>query len=148
MSEILKKAKVPIFLIIILIVGFFVYNFFFKTSEEDGGLSKPALTFNEGGVRTPAEDFLPLLNLIKNVSFDESFFGDNVFRSLVDFSEPVKEEQKGRVNPFDASISASASLSNLNVSFSDSEVTTVTASLASSTPKTNQATTTDKAKAK
>lgn len=99
MSDILKKAKIPLIIIMILIIGFFVYNKMLKKAPPSDELSD-AGGIGEENKKAPNQDFLPLLNLIKGVNFDEKFFDDTLFRSLIDFSEPVKEEQKGRDNPF------------------------------------------------
>lgn len=148
MTEVLKKAKVPIIAIIFLIIGFFVYNFFIKKDEEVGGISKPGMVNGEKVAKSPSENFLPLLNLIRNVNFDDTFFNDSVFRSLVDFSESIKEEQKGRVNPFDPSIGASAFLSNSDVTFVGSEVSNVNPATSQVPVLKNATTTPDKTKIK
>lgn len=140
MSDLLKKIKVPIIIIVILIISFVVYNLFFKKTQDDSGISKGETS--EETIKSPNEDFLPLLNLIRNVSFNENLFKDPVFRSLADFSEPVKEEQKGRVNPFDPNISASAFLSNTDISFAGSEVVDKKDSAGTSTPSSVSTSTT------
>lgn len=138
MSDLLKKIKIPLIIIVLLIIAFAVYNMFFKKTVDDSGISKGDGSVNT--VKSPNEDFLPLLNLIRNVSFDENFFKDPVFRSLADFSEPVKEEQRGRVNPFDPNISASAFLSNADITFAGSEVTDNKESTGSSTQSVSTST--------
>lgn len=99
MTDILKKAKFPIIIIILLFLGFVVYNFVFKEEEPTSGLSE-----EEMSDRSSSQEFLPLLQLIKSVDFDDRFFTDKTFRSMVDFSQPVKEEKRGRDNPFSPDI--------------------------------------------
>lgn len=103
MIEILKKAKIPIIIILVLILGFIIYNAVFKKSEEVSNLERTSED-TDTGQKLPSQEFLPLLNLIRSVDFDDKFFTDSVFRSMVDFSEPVKEEQRGRENPFSPGI--------------------------------------------
>lgn len=95
--EVLKKAKVPIIIVIVLFIGFFVYNTVFKTDTTDAGIER---TSQSEAKKSPTRDFSSLLTLIKSVDFDDKFFSDEVFRSLVDFSETVKKEDSGRQNPF------------------------------------------------
>jgi hypothetical protein len=104
MGEIIKKAKVPIIIITVLAVAFVIYVKVFKKDPEETGLDR---TSEVAGKKTPSQDFLPLLNLIKSVDFDEKFFSDPVFKSMVDFSLPIQEEEKGRENPFSGGIVSS-----------------------------------------
>lgn len=131
--EILKKAKIPIIIIVILVLSFIVYNKVFKNKEEGTGLER---TSESGPKNTPSQDFLPLLNLIKSVDFDDKFFSNVVFKSMVDFSEPIKEEEKGRDNPFSPGIiSSENNMASVGVVFDDieDEVSTSTPIVATTT---------------
>ncbi len=131
MSDILKKAKIPLIIIMVLILGFFVYNGMLKKDPPSDKLSDAPDAVKQENKKAPNQDFLPLLNLIKGVSFDEKFFDDVLFRSLIDFSEPVKEEQKGRDNPFAPGIITTfANTSGTGVEFDTSTSTTATTSSA------------------
>jgi hypothetical protein len=140
MREILKKAKIPLIIIMVLVIGFFVYNTVLKKDPPSDELSDAESGEGEDR-KAPNQDFLPLLNLIKGVSFDEKFFDDALFRSLIDFSEPVKEEQKGRDNPFAPGIVTTfANTSAVGATFEASATSTVpTAS--STRPATTASTT-------
>ncbi len=133
MSDILKKAKIPIILIVILFLAFLVYNFVFKKDESTTGLTEDVIA-----EKTKSQEFLPLLNLIRSVDFDDTFFSDKVFRSMVDFSQPVKEEKKGRDNPFSSDIVTSIETNpndpTLDAAESVQATTTVT-NTASTSPK-------------
>lgn len=98
--EILKKAKIPIIITVLLIISFFVYNTVFKQTESTSGLEREGEKNTQSGTKNPSRDFSSLLTLIKSVDFDDKFFADSTFRSLVDFSEDVRKEDAGRNNPF------------------------------------------------
>lgn len=133
MSDILKKAKIPLILIVILFLAFLVYNFVFKKNESTTGLTEEVVT-----EKTKSQEFLPLLNLIRSVDFDDTFFSDKVFRSMVDFSQPVKEEKRGRDNPFSPDIVTSIE-ANPNDPVLDAaenvQATTTVTNTASTSPK-------------
>jgi len=135
MGEILKKAKIPIIIIIVLALSFVIYNKVFKKGEESTELER---TSESGGRKSPSQDFLPLLNLIKSVDFDDKFFSDVVFKSMVDFSVPIKEEDKGRDNPFSPGIiSSEENVASVGVVFDnpdEGEVSTTTQTVSTTTP--------------
>lgn len=127
MIEILKKAKVPIIIIIVLALVFVIYSKFFKTEDPVEGLARTSDSENLGR-KSPSQDFIPLLNLIKSVDFDDRFFSDPVFESMVDFSEPIKQEDKGRVNPFSAGIvSSENNIAGSGIVFEASDTSTASA---------------------
>jgi len=137
MMEILKKAKVPIIIIIALALVFVIYNKVFKKEEVVDGLARTSDAENLGR-KSPSQDFIPLLNLIKSVDFDDRFFSDPVFKSMVDFSEPIKQEDRGRENPFSAGIiSSENNIAGSGIIFEASETNIVTA-----TSSTNASSTT------
>ncbi len=129
--ETIKKAKIPLLIITILVLSFFVYNSVFKTKESDNGIKQIVENTSNRG-----RDFAVLLTLIKSVDFDEKFFQDPVFKSLVDFSKPVKEEDKTRDNPFAPGILSSFNDISLNIVNKQE-----TKSIASSTSPTTATTT-------
>jgi hypothetical protein len=47
-----------------------------------------------------AQKFINQINVISSVRIDDAIFSDATFRSLIDWSRPIPEEQKGRANPF------------------------------------------------
>ncbi len=128
--ETIKKAKIPILIISILVLSFFVYNTVFKTEQSEGGIEQIVTEESNRG-----RDFAVLLALIKSVDFDEKFFQDPVFKSLVDFSKPVKEEDKTRENPFAPGILSSFTDVSLNI------VNKTETKAASTTPSTTATTT-------
>ena len=138
MGEVLKKVKVPIIILVVLILGFFTYNTFFKKDPEADVDTRPSAQR-----KAPNQEFLPLFNLIKNVNFDDTLFNDAVFRSLVDFSKPIREEQKGRDNPFSPGIvNSSSNFAGAGIVFEASETATSTATTTSGARATTTATTT------
>lgn len=115
--EILKKAKMPIIICLILIISFFVYNNVFKKPEPESGIDRTSAEAR----KNPSRDFSSLLSLIKSVDFDDKFFSDTTFRSLVDFSEDVQKEDKGRDNPFAPGIVSSFANTGNALSFEETE---------------------------
>lgn len=84
--------------------AFLVYSQFFTAdpAEREEVLSKISIA---GGISGTVEDatvteFLMVLNRLKKIKVDTSFFEDPVFRQLKDFSVKLTTEPKGRPNPF------------------------------------------------
>lgn len=123
MKEIFIKAKTPIIIIVALLAVFFVYNTFFKKSEPKELLSVKVESDNH----ELDGDFLPLLMSIRNISLDSKILNDEVYLSLVDFSQRIVPEDTGRQNPF-APISgvgnASSSVEGLGFTASTQEAAT------------------------
>lgn len=113
--EVLKKAKIPIIICLLLFIGFFVYNTMFKKPTPDSGIERTS----QSTTKNPSRDFSALLTLIKSVDFDDKFFADPTFRSLVDFSEDVQKEDKGRDNPFAPGIVSSFANTGNGLSFEE-----------------------------
>lgn len=127
MKELLLKIKIPLIVVAVLFVGFFLYNSFIKKPTSNEVLEK--------SVQGPANDtvvknILPLLSRLKDITLDDKFFNDPIFKSLQDFGQTIVEEEQGRANPFAPSFSAAASSSLEGVSFED--VSSIEGSLLSS----------------
>lgn len=113
--------------------AFLIYSQFFTVdpAEREEALSKISIT---GGISGTAEDatvteFLLVLNQLKKIKVDASFFDDPVFKRLKDFSVTLTPEPKGRSNPFaplsdqknDGSVSSATDSSGGLVSLSGSK---------------------------
>ncbi len=116
MKEIFQKFKLPIIVIAFLFVGLFIYNSFMKSPEPVGTLSSGV---KGDGSAVPGADFLPLLLRIKDVSFDQKFFSDPVYKKLMDDSQTIIPESKGKDNPFAPGIFGSSSSTVESLGFQD-----------------------------
>ena len=66
------------------------------------GIDTSLLTSEKQGEEASliGEDLIGLLNTLKSITLDDSFFQDPAFRSLEDFSQELAPEPVGRSNPF------------------------------------------------
>ncbi|MFA6430548.1 MAG: hypothetical protein WC229_01495 [Candidatus Paceibacterota bacterium] len=109
-----KKNQILI-VVIVVIVGFFVFNYFKNSSVDNSGSSIVAeqrVTEFAG-----AREILSLLNRMSNVKLDDSIFNDSSFKSLKDTTVVLVGQPVGRNNPFaplgtDGSRSTSSSASS------------------------------------
>lgn len=120
MKEIFQKLKLPIIVMAVLFGGLIVYNF----------TKKPASTtlLAPTGVTSPSGpdiNFLPLLIEVQGVTLDEKLFLDPVFRALEDHSLEIREEAKGKVNPFSSVLKPSPDSLVESLGFKDVSTTTV-----------------------
>ncbi len=120
MSEIFQKLKVPAIIISILFGGFIVYNNFIKKPVSNELIKKDS----QSSVKTPEQDFLPLLLRIQNVTLDEKLFLDPVFRALVDFGQPIVPESIGKPNPFAGILTGVVNSSVESLGFADETTNT------------------------
>lgn len=95
MKDIFQKFKTPIIIIAVLAVGFIFYNMFFK-----GDSSSDAVSTTPTQDNSSLASFLPLLLQVQDIQFNNTFFSDNVYSSLKDFSQTIVPEDKERDNPF------------------------------------------------
>lgn len=96
MIEELKKYKTLLIVLVVVIVAFIGYTMFF-----DGGDSSNVLTSQSAVTRGGGDnELLILLINLKSITLDESLFGDEAFRSLIDFGQELVPEPTGRQNPF------------------------------------------------
>lgn len=100
-----KKILPLILIIIIIIVGVLAYfysrgkkpinNQALVSSLDIGVLQGQELNISESG-----KDLLKSLKVLKSVKLDTNFFEQEVFKGLVDYSQELPFEEKGRLNPF------------------------------------------------
>lgn len=81
----------------VVVVLFIAYSFI----KPDGNTATPAVV-SEAPIAelSASRDIIALLVDLKAIKIQKDFFGDPIFRSLQDFSTPVPDEPRGRVNPF------------------------------------------------
>lgn len=115
MKELIKKAKVPIGILIFIFVVFFIYNNFIKKDNTDAIVEKS--TEKSETRQRIDKDLIPLLSLVKKVKFDSELFSDPVFKSLADFTSRIEPESVGRSNPFGGDLVGSSQVSNDVIDF-------------------------------
>lgn len=122
MRQIFQKLKIPIIILAIMFAGFIGYNTFVKQPTQTSLLK----VTNQAGASGPESNFLPILLEVQNVTLDENLFLDPVFRALVDFGQQIVPESLGKMNPFSATLGASANSSVESFGFIDRSTTTAT----------------------
>ena len=96
-----KSSKTPLIVFIsVLVVGALIY---FYTL---GNPSDSSLALSSGSSDTSAQtigaNVLTLLGQISSLKIDTSIFSSTAYKSLVDYSITVPEQNVGRVNPFES----------------------------------------------
>lgn len=105
---IIKNQKKILSLILIAIFAFFgilIYFYYLgnKPIENQSlvsGTSAVALAGDELNIPESGKDFLKTLKTLKKIKIDTEFFNQEVFKGLIDFSQELPFEEKGRLNPF------------------------------------------------
>jgi len=91
----LLRYKTAILVIVLAIIGFFVYSYFFTSAPQEVLSSSPA----QENVQVDA-DLIALLSTLHSISLDDAIFSDATFKSLQDFSQTLVPQPVGRTNPF------------------------------------------------
>ncbi len=97
--EFLKSHKNIFIGIGLVVVLFIAYSFVkpdAKTAQESPIVSVQAAV----SAPSASRDIIALIVDLKAIKIKRDFFSDPAFRSLLDFSTPIPDEPRGRVNPF------------------------------------------------
>lgn len=102
-----NKLKIGI-AVVAGIIGIWLLSSIFFGGADEAPVDTPGSTETLGDVSgvsagVSAEEgraMLALLNDLKSIRLDETFFADTVFSSLTDWSVELAPEPKGRPNPF------------------------------------------------
>lgn len=98
-----SNAKTIAVLIIIAVLGFFLYKQFSgddnATTTVTDANGQPISTIDPN-VATIGADIQALLVQINGLQIDAEIFSDPVFKSLTDFTSPVAAQPTGKKNPF------------------------------------------------
>ena len=97
MGELLKYKKI-IYIAVLILVGLVAYNYFFKPEINVDPVTSDVAS--SAGEPAAGKEILTLLGDLHLLVLDNSIFSSSAFKSLEDFSLPVKDEPKGRSNPF------------------------------------------------
>lgn len=96
-GELIAKYRGGVIAVVVVALVYGGYQFFIKPN-----LSEKALISVSGPiVGTEAQgETLELLQVLRSIKLDASVFESKTFRSLQDFSVPLRDEPKSRSNPF------------------------------------------------
>ncbi len=92
----MSKPKKILLLVVIGLVGFFIYSYLFKSSNK----VEPPLVSSDNASSQIGRDFIVLLAELKAIKLDETFFADPIFLSLHDSTVTIAPQPVGRRNPF------------------------------------------------
>jgi hypothetical protein len=103
-----KKLKVFIFLIIIVLVGYFVFSYLNKAPETSKNISPLSSTSNpiplpgnsNSTQQKSADEFSAILSTVKSITIDTSLFDNQAYKMLRDFPVSLGTDVIGRNNPF------------------------------------------------
>ncbi len=101
MFDIIKKIIIGV---LILGGGFILYSAFVKGPDETDLLQTTSATSGD----VLGADIIKAINQINSLQLDRGVFDDPIFKTLVDRSEVLTPQPKGRTNPF-ASIGVNTS---------------------------------------
>ena len=87
--------------LVILLVAFFVYKYFFVSSEPDDTPGLQAVSGDLGSTGPVVDDeFIKLLDRLRGVELNSDLFSTPAWNSLANFQVPLVDEEKRRQNPF------------------------------------------------
>ena len=87
--------KTWIWLAVIVIIAAIAYFYF-----EGGSSSNSSLEVTSDNNAAVGAQVLGLLNQIKSLNIDATFFSNPIFLTLHDFTVPIPSQNVGRTNPF------------------------------------------------
>jgi hypothetical protein len=96
-GELIAKYRGGVIAVLVVALVYGGYQFFVKPNLKDVDLisvSGPVV-----GTEVQGET-LQLLQVLRSIKLDATVFESKTFRSLEDFSVPLREEPKSRSNPF------------------------------------------------
>ncbi|MEN9921575.1 MAG: hypothetical protein RLZZ517_553 [Candidatus Parcubacteria bacterium] len=131
------KLKKIILLLIIAIALFVVYAVFIKKGPEVDPLINNGAGAISGDAQVIGNQISQALLRIEQIKLDKAIFTNNLYRSLVDRSEPISEEPIGRSNPF----APIGGVSSVNSTTRNASSTVPAVKSATSTPQTTASTT-------
>lgn len=125
-----KNAIIAIVVILVLFMGGY---FYLKGTPSDSALSSLGIVGGPGEGDADASikgsQILLLLSQIKSINIDTSIFNNQMYKSLIDYTVEVPQQNVGKVNPFAEFVGSNVSVS------SNTEVKTTTTSTKKTTTK-------------
>lgn len=102
-----KKILSIILVVVIIVVLVLVYFYQRGKKPIDNqmlvstmGIDLGIVTGQELNISESGKDLLKTLKVLESVNLDTKFFEQEVFHGLVDYSQELPFEEKGRLNPF------------------------------------------------
>lgn len=96
----LNNIKKFVVLIVLLVSGFFAYNYFFVDNKSKEMLSGAIIPAGTNAQQKVGNEILSLLLNLRALRLDPHIFSEKTFTGLKDFSVQLQDEPKGRTNPF------------------------------------------------
>lgn len=97
-TESTNTKKIIIAVVLVALVAFAIYFFAFRSSDTE-------ITFDEFGnpvqAQVVGQDLLDLLSELQSVSLNAAIFNSQLFRNLNDFGIELRDEPRGRTDPFE-----------------------------------------------
>ncbi len=88
------KNQKMILVVVLLACGFYFYSTYFKS---DAAL---VVTQNDITAQQVGAEVIELQNRISSVNLRQGLFTSSLYNKLIDFSVPILEQPRGRINPF------------------------------------------------
>lgn len=111
-----SSSKNAIIAIVIILVVFAGGYFYFKGNPNDSAVSSldviggPGEGNSDAGVK--GSQILLLLSQIKSINIDTSIFNNQMYKSLIDYTVEVPQQNVGKVNPFAEFVGSSVNVSS------------------------------------
>ncbi len=93
MAETFKKYRALLFIIALVLLGWWAYSAY-------KGETSPNLVAEKGEAGEVGRDLLNLLLESNTITLDDTVFSGELFLRLQDFGKPIPPEDSGRDNPF------------------------------------------------
>jgi hypothetical protein len=134
--------KKIIIIIVIVVLAFIGYSFLISGNKQDSSsgvtrqnVSNTAASQANPTLDGPGKEFVSQLLAIKTIKFNLSFFQDEVFRGLQDWTREILPQESGRPNPF-APLEGDSSFGPNSISDLQSTFTTTSATATATTTRT------------
>ncbi|NOY35884.1 MAG: hypothetical protein GXP44_03160 [bacterium] len=102
MGKKILKLTVAILAGAALVFAFMGYSLFMGENQDASviPLEGAGAGYASGAIIPEGEEILKMLATLRSIKLDASFFENETFKSLVDFSVELVPEKAGRLNPF------------------------------------------------
>lgn len=96
-----KSSKKSIIIVVVIIILALIAYFYFSGTPSDSSSSTLDMQSPESkDAEVAGARVLSLLNQINSLKIDTAIFNDPTYKSLVDYSVEIPEQNVGRPNPF------------------------------------------------
>lgn len=95
-----KATAIALVAIIVISFGLFFYYFQKDASDDPDSLLETTNSDESNEARAASDRIVKILNQVSALQIDDKIFKTAVYKSLVDYSVQIPEQNVGRVNPF------------------------------------------------